>query len=73
MWWQMKQAIVESTRQVCGSVKAGGKYPKRVWWNDEVKPTVKRKEAAWKEVLVFNGEEAKERSMEAYREEKRRV
>ena len=37
-----------------------GKNPKNVWWNDEVKATVRRKEAAWK-VLVASDEEAKER------------
>ena len=34
-----------------GSVRVGGNSPKRVWWNDEVKAAIKRKEAAWKEVL----------------------
>ena len=34
---------------------------------------VRRKEAAWKEVLAANDEEAKERCMEEYRGEKRKV
>ena len=29
----------------------GGKNPKNLWWNDQVKAAVERKEAAWKEVL----------------------
>ena len=33
---------------VCGSVKLGGKNPKRVWWSDEIKGAVRRKEEAWK-------------------------
>ena len=28
MWEQVKQAMVESAREVCGSVKVGGKEPK---------------------------------------------
>ena len=44
-----------------------------MWWNDEIKAAVRRKEAAWKEVLAASDEEAKERCMEAYREEKRKV
>ena len=50
-----------------------GKNPKRVWWNDEVKAAVTRKVAAWKGVLAASDEENKERCMEAYREEKRKV
>ena len=41
--------------------------------DDEVKDAVIKKEAAWKEVLAANGEEAKERFMEAYRKEKKWV
>ena len=33
-----------SAREVCGSVGVGGKNPKSVWWNDEIKAAVKRKE-----------------------------
>ena len=44
-----------------------GKKPKNVWWNKEIK------DAALKEVLAASNEEAKERCMEAYREEKRKV
>ena len=57
---EVKWAMIESTREVCGSVRVVGKNPKNVWWNDEVKATVRRKEAAWK-VLVASDEEAKER------------
>ena len=44
-----------------------------MWWKNEVKATVKRKEGAWKEVLAASDQEAKETCMEAYREEKRKV
>ena len=37
--------MVESAREVCGSVRRGEKNPKSVWWNDEVKAAVRRKEA----------------------------
>ena len=30
MWEQVKLAVVESAREVCGSVRVGGKNPKRV-------------------------------------------
>ena len=35
VWKQVKRAMVESAREVCGSVRVGGKNPKSVWWNDE--------------------------------------
>ena len=31
MWEQVKRAMLESTREVCGSVRVGGKSPKSVW------------------------------------------
>ena len=40
--------MVLSAREVCGSVRVGGKDPKNVWWNGIVK-------AAWKEVLGARG------------------
>ena len=46
MWEQVKRATVESTREVCSSVRVGGKNPKSVWWNDEVNAAIRRKEAA---------------------------
>ena len=41
-----------------------------MWWNDEIKAAIKRKEAAWKEMLAASDEEANERCMETHREEK---
>ena len=35
-----------------------------ILWNDEIKATVRKKDAAWKEVLAASDEEAKERCME---------
>ena len=46
VWEQIKLAILESAREVCGSVRVGGKNPKCVWWNDEIKATVRRKSAS---------------------------
>ena len=60
MWEYVKRALVQSVREVCGSVRVAGGNPKSVWWNDEVKAAVKRKEAAWKEVLGARDEDAKE-------------
>ena len=70
---QVKLVMVESAREVCGSVKVGGKNLKSVRWNDEIKAAVTRKEAAWKGVLAASDEETKERCMETYRGEKRKV
>ena len=67
--------MVESAaREVCGSVRVGGKT-ESVWWNDEIKAAVRRKEDAWKGVFPASDEEPKERCRcrEAYREEKRKV
>ena len=50
-----------------------GKNPKRVRWNGKINAAVRRKEVAWKGVLAASDEETKERCMEAYREEKRKV
>ena len=69
----MKQPMVESAREVCGSVRVKGRNPKSVCRNYEVKGVVKRKKAAWKEVLGAREEDAKERCMEAYKEENRKV
>ena len=60
----------ESAREVCGSLRVGRNNPKRVGWNDEVNAAIRRKEAAWKEVLGASDEEKKERCMKAYRDEK---
>ena len=38
--------MVESAREVCVSVRGGEKNPKSVWWNNEVKATVKRNKTA---------------------------
>ena len=43
----------------------GGKNSKSVWWNDDVKATVWRKETAWNEIFSASDEKAKERCMEA--------
>ena len=47
--------------------------PKCVWWNNKIKDAVRRKEAAWKEMLAPSAEKANERCMEAYIEKKRKV
>ena len=43
--------MVEIARDVCGSVRVGGKIQMSVWWNDESNAAVERKEATWKVVL----------------------
>ena len=55
----MKWAMVDSAREA----RVEGNNPKSVWWNDEIKVAVRKKEAAWKEVLAASNEGAKERCM----------
>ena len=43
MWEQVKRAIVESAREVCGSVRVGGRNPKNVRWNNQVKMRLKKR------------------------------
>ena len=43
---KVKRAMVESAREVCGSVRVEGGNPKSVLWNNQVKTVVKREEAA---------------------------
>ena len=43
MWEQVKWAMVESAREVCGSVRVGEKNQKSVCWNDETKAAVRRR------------------------------
>ena len=57
MWYRVKWAMAKSAREICGSVRVGGK--KSVWWNDEIKAAVRRNEAAWKGVLAGSDEETK--------------
>ena len=71
MWEQIKRTMVESAKEVWSSVRVGGRSPKSVWWNDEIKATVKRKEAAWKRMLAASDEDTKIRCMKAHREEEK--
>ena len=58
MWEQAKRAMVESAREVCGSISVGGKT-KSVWWNDEIKAAVRRKYTAWNGVLSPSDKQTK--------------
>ena len=40
MWEEVKQAMVDSAREVCCSVRGRRKNPKHVFGNDEVKEKV---------------------------------
>ena len=63
----------ESAREVYGSVRVGGRNPKSVCWSNQVKAAVMRSKVSWKEVLRARNGEAKERCLEVYKEEKRKV
>ena len=63
--------MVESVREMCGSVT--GRKPKSVWWNDEVKAEVKRKEDACKEVLKLGMKMQKKDVCKVTKEERERL
>ena len=42
-WEQVKCAMLDSGREMCGSVGVRGKNPQNVWWNKVIKVAVKRK------------------------------
>ena len=52
---------------MCGSLRVRGGNPKSVWWNDQVKAAVKRKEDALKKVLGARDEDAREMCLEVYK------
>ena len=51
----------------------GGKNPKSVWWNDDVKAAIRKNEPAEKDVLECRDEDAKERFIEVYRKKRERL
>ena len=53
------RSMTEIARELCGSERVGGRDQKRVWWNNQVKAVVKRKE-----VLGAIDEDARERRLE---------
>ena len=77
--------IIKSSILGAGKTDNGSKPERSVWLSESrrrepkecggtmIKAEFKRKESAWKEFLAASNEEAKERCMEAYREEKRKV
>ena len=60
--------MIDKSREMLGSVKVREKNSENVWWNDMLKVAIERKE-----VLEARDEVAKERYMEDYKEEKRKV
>ena len=40
---QVKREIADSAREVCDSVRVGGKNQESVWWTDEVKAATEKK------------------------------
>ena len=61
--------MVESER----GMRVRGGNPKSGWWKDQVKAAVKRKEAAWKDVLGARDEDEKERCLEIYKKKRARI
>ena len=53
--------MVESTKEVGGSVRVTNENPSIEWWNGEVKAALERKEATWKDMLGLKDEIVKEK------------
>ena len=70
---RVKRAKVDSAREVYGSARVEGKNPKNIWLNEVIKAAINRKMAAWMEVLGARDKVVKDRRMEVYKEEKRKV
>ena len=64
---EVKQAVVDSARGICGCVRIGKKNPKSEWWNDQVKPTIERKEVAQKSLLKTGDDIVNKRFIEIYK------
>ena len=64
---RVKMPLIDSAREVSGSVRVKGKNSKNILWSDVVKAAVEMKEAVWNEVL----RDRDERCIEVYKEEKR--
>ena len=62
----------DSTKEVFGSVRMGGKNLKNVCWN-VVKAGVERKDAEWKEVLSSRDEAVKGGYVEVCKKKKERL
>ena len=58
--------MVESAREVCSSMRVGRGNPKSVWCKDQVKAAVRER----REELGARDEDAKERFLEVYKEER---
>ena len=74
MWEYVQQGVVESTKEVGGSVRVANENPSSEWWNGEVKAALERKEATWKDMLGLKDEIVKEKNyIEFDKVEKRNV
>ena len=73
MWEQVKNAKVETPKEVWGSVSVARNSPKSMRWNDEVKTALERKEALWKSVFeVREWMDCERKIMEIYRDKENR-
>jgi hypothetical protein len=73
IWTHLKEALVNSAREICGSAKVGNRNVNSEIWCDEVKQAINRKKEAWLKVLQAKDEILKERYMEEYKEERRKT
>ena len=66
LWKTFKDGVLKACDEVCGRNKSRRDQEDMWWWNEEVKDTIARKKAAFKELLRFLSEENKD-SIQTYK------
>ena len=59
LWKTFKDGVLKACDEVCGKKKSGKDRGNMWWWNEEVKDTIARKKAAYKELCRFPSQENK--------------
>ena len=59
LWKTFKDGVLKACDEVCGKKKSRRDQGDMWWWNEEVKDTIARKKAAFKELCRFPSEENK--------------
>jgi hypothetical protein len=56
LWRTLKEIIIESAREACGTIKVSNKLKQTAWWNEEIKHETKIKKEKWKKYLQQRSE-----------------
>ena len=59
MWKTFKDGVLKARDEVCGKKKSRKDRGDMWWWNEEVKDTIARKKASFRELCRFPSEENK--------------